>query len=76
MKKLVLLVLSLIWSAVFQPLVFSAGNTYYVSLSGSDGFSCAQAQDIAQPKRTLAAAVACMSAGDTLYIRAVRGMNK
>lgn len=69
MKKLGLLVLSLIWSVVFQPLVFSAGNTYYVSLSGSDGFSCAQAQDIAQPKRTLAAAVACMSAGDTLYIR-------
>jgi parallel beta-helix repeat protein len=43
--------------------------SYYVSLAGSDSRSCATAQSISTPKRTIAAGVACLSPGDTLYIR-------
>lgn len=43
--------------------------TYYVSLAGSDSRSCTTAQAIGTPKRSIAAGVACLAAGDTLYIR-------
>jgi parallel beta-helix repeat protein len=43
--------------------------TYYVATNGSDGSSCSQAQSQSSPKRTLNAAVACLRAGDTLYVR-------
>jgi parallel beta-helix repeat protein len=44
--------------------------TYYVSKSGNDGNSCAQAQSLATPKLTINAGVGCVAAGDTLLIRA------
>jgi hypothetical protein len=43
--------------------------TRYVSLTGSDANSCATSETITTPKRTFASAVACLNAGDTLYIR-------
>ena len=44
-------------------------TTYYVSTSGSDGRSCAQAQSQSTPKLTLNNAVGCLRAGDTLFVR-------
>jgi parallel beta-helix repeat protein len=45
--------------------------TYYVSLSGNDANSCADAQStsVSRQKRSIAAGVACLAPGDTLYIR-------
>lgn len=44
--------------------------TYYVAVSGgSDARSCATAQTLATPKRTISSAVMCLSPGDTLYVR-------
>ncbi|MEO8256964.1 MAG: right-handed parallel beta-helix repeat-containing protein [Acidobacteriota bacterium] len=43
--------------------------TYYVATNGSDGRSCGQAQSVSTPKLTLNSAVACLAAGDTLYVR-------
>jgi len=43
--------------------------TYYVSTNGSDGRSCSEAQSPSSPMRTLNNATACLSAGDTLYLR-------
>lgn len=45
--------------------------TYYVSPAGADANSCATAQSTTQSsqKLTISAGVACLSAGDTLYIR-------
>jgi hypothetical protein len=45
------------------------GATYYVSRSGSNGNTCAQAQSISTPKQSLNNAVGCLSAGDTLLVR-------
>jgi parallel beta-helix repeat protein len=45
------------------------GSTFYVSPSGSDSVSCAEAQNTGTPMRTIKAAVRCLQAGDTLYIR-------
>jgi hypothetical protein len=46
------------------------GATYYVSKAGSDNSSCAQAQSVSSSKRSLASGSACLSAGDTLVVRA------
>lgn len=45
------------------------GKTRYVSASGSDSNTCADSENINTPKLTFASAVACLNAGDTLYIR-------
>jgi parallel beta-helix repeat protein len=42
---------------------------YYVATNGSDSHSCAQARNPATPKRSIRAAMACMSGGNTLLIR-------
>jgi parallel beta-helix repeat protein len=47
--------------------------TYYVSKTGNNSNSCAQAQSISTPKQTLSGtsgALQCLSAGDTLFVRA------
>jgi parallel beta-helix repeat protein len=66
MKKLVLLFL--------MSYVVSGGAaqaaTYYVSRSGSDASSCAQAQSASTPKQTIKAGISCLAAGDTLFVRA------
>jgi len=45
------------------------GKTYYVATNGSDSTTCTQAQNQSTPKRRIAAGVACLTAGDTLYVR-------
>ena len=50
--------------------VMAQAATYYVATTGSDTYSCASAQTVNTPKRTIASGVACLNAGDTLYIRA------
>src|SRR5262245_11535375 len=47
--------------------------TYYVSTTGSNSNSCATAQTITTPKRTVSGSsggVSCLQPGDTLYVRA------
>lgn len=45
--------------------------TYYVSTSGSDARSCATAQTIGTPRRSITQGIACLSGGgDTLLVRA------
>jgi hypothetical protein len=58
-------------SFVFLCAVHGNAATYYVSLSGNNANSCASAQSQTQAnqKRTISAGVACLSPGDTLYIR-------
>ena len=67
MVFLLLLISLFIWTP-------SWATTYYVAKAGdggSDSNSCAQAQNLASPKLTIAAGTGCLSAaGDTLYIRA------
>jgi hypothetical protein len=48
----------------------SQAATYYVSKTGSDSRSCAEAQSVSTPKATINAGVRCLSAGDTLLVRA------
>jgi parallel beta-helix repeat protein len=48
----------------------ASAATYYVATTGNDGNSCASAQNIATPKRTVQNGIGCLNAGDTLYIRA------
>jgi hypothetical protein len=62
-----LIILSFLF-VLFSAPAFAA--TRYVSQSGDNANSCAASEDQATPKLTLAAAITCMSAGDTLYIRA------
>jgi parallel beta-helix repeat protein len=44
--------------------------TYYVAKSGNNGNTCAQAQSISTAKLTIAEGLKCLSAGDTLLVRA------
>jgi hypothetical protein len=44
--------------------------TYYASPNGSDRNSCAQARSLSSAMATINSALACLSAGDTLYVRA------
>jgi hypothetical protein len=53
----------------FISIVTAQAATYYVATTGNDASSCTQSQSTATPKRTFASAIACLSAGDTLYIR-------
>jgi hypothetical protein len=46
----------------------SRGKTYYVAKTGSNSYSCTQAQSPTTAKLTIAAGRACLSAGDTLVI--------
>ena len=46
------------------------GATFYAALNGNDANSCAQAQSISTPKRTVTAGASCLQPGDTLFVRA------
>ena len=51
----------------------ATGNTFYVATNGSDSYSCSQARNISAPKRNLngtSGGLSCLTAGDTLDIRA------
>jgi parallel beta-helix repeat protein len=59
----------------FCALFFTIGSfsvqaaTYHVATTGNDGHTCGSSQSITTPKKTIASAVACLSPGDTLFIR-------
>jgi parallel beta-helix repeat protein len=60
------------WILPLMILVFAGSADcaiYYVSPTGSDSRTCAEAQDIGTPRLTANAACECLSAGDTLYLR-------
>jgi parallel beta-helix repeat protein len=44
-------------------------STYYVATNGQDSRACATAQDLNQPKQTIASGLQCLRPGDTLYLR-------
>jgi len=50
--------------------VLVEGATYYVSQSGNDSSSCLEATNIEDPRKTIGGGIECLSAGDTLYIKA------
>jgi hypothetical protein len=51
------------------PITVASAATYYVATTGNNANSCPAATSITSPKRTIAAGIACMIAGDTLRIR-------
>lgn len=60
-------ILTVLWVVLGGIRVASAA-TYYVTVGGSDGSTCAQAQSLATAKASLASAWGCLSAGDTLLV--------
>jgi Right handed beta helix region len=58
------LLIVLLWIALGE------AATYYVSPTGSESASCAQAQHSQTPRRTINSGIACLAAGDTLVIGA------
>ena len=60
--------LLLVWAAFGA----SAGEaaTYYVATTGSNTTSCAQAVNPSTPKQTISSGISCLSAGDTLIVKA------
>jgi hypothetical protein len=66
MKKLLLVICFTIFP------VLAHGATYYVAKTGSDSNSCsnAQSQSQSQSKLTINAGAGCLSAGDTLLVKA------
>ena len=57
-------VIALVWT------VPASAGTYYVAKNGSDANTCELAQSDAAPKQTITDALTCLSAGDTLLVRA------
>lgn len=49
--------------------VLAQGATYYVAKTGSNNYTCTQAQSESTPKVTIAEGLACLAAGDTLIIK-------
>jgi parallel beta-helix repeat protein len=69
LKQLVILPLCAVYFFIGAVTVQAA--TYYVAKTGNDANGCATAQNIATPKLTINAGIACLTtAGDTIYIRA------
>src|SRR5678816_3330665 len=64
-----LVLLSLCALCFFIGAVTVQAATYYVATTGDDAYACATARTITTPLRTIAAGVACLNPGDTLYIR-------
>jgi parallel beta-helix repeat protein len=56
------------WIIIYGTVAYAA--TYYVATDGHDSVSCAIATNVSTPKHTLFNALGCLSAGDTLFIRA------
>lgn len=67
-RKMFTLSLFVTFFAWLAPVVaYSA--TYYVAKTGTNSYSCAQAQTESTPKVTIAGGLACMAAGDTLIVK-------
>ena len=67
----VMLTAVLCLGSVVRPSVAHA-TVYYVAMTGNDTNSCSTTQNISTPKRHILGAsggLACLTAGDTLYIR-------
>jgi hypothetical protein len=58
------LVVTLAWAVP----ALAYGTTYYVAKTGSNSYSCTQAQASSTPKLTIAGGLSCLTAGDTLTI--------
>jgi parallel beta-helix repeat protein len=56
-------------ASLYVPSAASAA-TYYVAPNGNDSSTCSAAQSAGTPRRTIPAGLACLKAGDTLYVRA------
>jgi len=67
MKHTILLLLVL---ATLASASAAEAATYYVATTGNNSNTCAQAQNVATPKQTIAAGISCMAAGDTVQVRA------
>lgn len=52
---------------IVPPIVYAA--TYFVAKSGSNSYSCTQAQSVSTPRTTIASGIACLRPGDTLIIK-------
>lgn len=63
-------ILALVVLAILLSSIAAQAATYYVATTGSNGNSCAQAQNVATPKQTIAGGVGCLASGDTLQVRA------
>jgi len=61
MKKYLLIIAFLLSSQAWA-------TDYYLSTTGDDGYSCAQAQSPSTPKATFGSVWSCLSAGDTLSV--------
>ena len=60
----------LMCSATLLSLSTAQAADYYVAKKKSqDKYSCAQAQSISTPKKTINSALACLGPGDTLYVQ-------
>jgi|SRR5215471_519293 len=61
-------------SAILLALLLSSrvaqAANYYISTNGNDSNSCNQSQSINNPKATFRSATSCLTAGDTLFVRA------
>ena len=57
------------WLLVASLAQTTSPNTYYLSPSGSDSYSCAQATSEATPKETINNAITCLRPGETLLIK-------
>ncbi len=64
LQSIFLFILCLLWTSS------AWAATFYVATTGSDGNNCAQAQSVSTPKQTIPAGIVCMSAGDTVQVRA------
>ena len=65
-RSFLLMVMGFIWMAP----AFAHGATYYVAKTGSNNYTCTQAQSALTPKLTVTAGIGCLSAGDTLIVQA------
>jgi hypothetical protein len=65
--------LGIVYALIVMGFVSSRGvadaATYYTSKSGSDSYSCAQAQSPSSAKASVNGGIACLTAGDVLLVR-------
>ncbi len=55
-------------SAVSSLTKTAVGKSFYVAKNGNDSYSCLKAQSRSTPKKTIASAVSCQAAGDTVWV--------
>jgi hypothetical protein len=76
MTRFKLAISSSFLAGVLLQSVAAHAATYYVSTTGNDSNSCAQAQTQSRPKQTIPAGVKCLAGGDTLIVKAGTYVNQ